>query len=325
MSTEAHVESIVRPLLRNVRVSSGELQASCPFHRTSDPDNPSRTLFISLSLGVYHCWSCGASGSLAKFLHELGRPPEAISAALGGGLEEQLKHRLKSSQTTKEKFIHEELSSDVLPESLLGVFDRAPKLLLEDGFTKETLRHFEVGYDRWNYRITYPVRAIDGRLLGIVGGQVYPEDNPKYLLYTKEFATWGLGERGPIERGETLWHAHRMYADRASSANNPPLVLVEGYKACMWVYQSGIPDVIALSGSKITFAQRTILGRMAQDVVLMLDGDEAGRAGARQIQQQLQRSGLRVHRIDLPDETQPDDLEPDWLKETLTWDCHQPC
>ena len=66
-------------------------------------------------------------------------------------------------------------------------------------------------------------------------------------------------------------------------------------------------------GSTMSMAQETLLEDFA-DVVVMLDGDEAGRAAAEGIVDRLQRVVYKVDLVELSDGTQPDQLSTDDIR-----------
>jgi DNA primase len=75
------------------------------------------------------------------------------------------------------------------------------------------------------------------------------------------------------------------------------------------VHQAGYPAVVGLMGSTLSRYQADLLVKHFDRVVLMLDGDEAGRQGATRIVEML---GVRmsVAVISLEDGRQPDQLGP---------------
>jgi DNA primase len=195
-------------------------------------------------------------------------------------------------------------SNDTLPENLLGIFDYCPTLLRDAGFSEDTLRSFDIGFDFYHNRITYPLRDVDGKLVGISGRSIDGK-GPRYKIYKEEYKTWGLPAAKEPNRSALLWNIHRA-APECLLANRP-IVLVEGFKACMWVWQSGCTNVVALLGSKTTREQQWILEQYGFPVILMLDGNEAGRNGTLKSGYSLQKS-LLVKVAILPEDKQPDDL-----------------
>jgi DNA primase len=81
---------------------------------------------------------------------------------------------------------------------------------------------------------------------------------------------------------------------------------VEGFFDAINLWQAGYPAV-ALMGSSMSEAQATTIRAHWRKVILMLDGDEAGRAGTADILPRLAEH-LFVRNIRLGDGLQPDKL-----------------
>ena len=84
------------------------------------------------------------------------------------------------------------------------------------------------------------------------------------------------------------------------------VIVVEGCFDCLRVKEVGYPCV-ALLGSQLSREQEELLSTHFQHVVLLLDGDEAGRAAT---DDSLKRLGRRlfVKAHELPEGQQPDTL-----------------
>jgi DNA primase len=95
------------------------------------------------------------------------------------------------------------------------------------------------------------------------------------------------------------WHRARPYVDHG-------VVLVEGPFDAMRLWQVGVRSVVALLGTNLSPAQRTIV-TSTRRAVLMLDGDEAGRDGANRIASAL--APQPVHVVELPQGRDPADLD----------------
>ena len=85
------------------------------------------------------------------------------------------------------------------------------------------------------------------------------------------------------------------------------MIIVEGYFDVMKVHQAGFPNVVALMGSALSDHQEQLLIEHFDRVVVMLDGDEGGRAAAQEITPRLTKK-IFVCIVDVPDGTQPDRL-----------------
>src|SRR6185295_15208253 len=153
-------------------------------------------------------------------------------------LREKTKRELKSRRSFEGAYR--------LPEALLGVFDFCPVRLLEEGFTEETLEMHNIGFDRERHRITFPIRDVKGRLIGISGRTVI-DQIPKYKVYDGWHVNWE-GKRVPGELGawfpgyvsagikDHLWREQFVY-ERIYKGKDSQLIVVEGYKAAMWLVQ----------------------------------------------------------------------------------------
>ena len=299
MSDQEDVRSIAKQFLRRVKYSGDNLTASCPFHESDNPGG-STTFSMSMSRGIFYCFSCHASGNLQKFLRDIGVAPFTIDLQY-----KPLIERLKLAAPPP-KDIHKfnPHVNEPLPENLLGIFDYCPNRLIEVGFTEQTLRSFDIGYDPYHNMVTFPLRDVDGQLVGISGRRLEGEGS-RYKIYDREYLTWGLPARKNINRSVLLWNVHRA-APECMLANRP-IIVAEGFKACMWIWQAGYQNVVALSGSSVTTEQQWILEQFGVPVVLMLDGDDAGREGTVRSGRRLQRS-LNVRVAHVPTEEQPDAL-----------------
>ncbi len=284
----------------------------CPFHRKMDGTEERHPSFaLNLSTGLYFCHSCHEKGNLFTFLRDIGLSRDVI--------ERDYRYLIDSASTNLPP-PPDALRCrvfDLMPieESLLGLFEFCPIELLQQGFKLETLRTFEVGYDKWFGRITYPLRDLSGKLVGLMGRNA-DGYGPRYKVYTKEYPMWGLPERTEPDKRLLLWNGFRVYTSLYLNAPTEPVVVVEGFKAAMWVYQAGVKNVVALLGSYLSWEHQWTLERIGAPVLLFLDNNYAGRKGTFDAAEVLKRSlDVRIveypERLEADDDAQPDSLTPD--------------
>jgi DNA primase len=107
--------------------------------------------------------------------------------------------------------------------------------------------------------------------------------------------------------------------DRASKKPGP-LVIVEGFFGCMKLHQFGYRKVVALMGSTMSAAQEELIKRHTDrnsQVIVMLDEDEAGKAGRDDIAVRLAKfCFVKTHVFDQPD-VQPEHLSADEVRQIL--------
>jgi DNA primase len=314
MSVDTEIMDLAQRYLDKVKSSgSGELTAVCPFHTKADgsPErNPS--FYMSTTSGLFFCHSCKAKGNLRHFLKAMGVSTPALRTQYGHLLDAAAKEAPSKTDPTRKRVVTTE---EPLPESLLGIFDKCPLDLIKEGFTEETLQEFDVGFDEQHMRITFPLRDLAGRLVGISGRTVV--GNPRrYKIYDSEYKAWGLPMRQVPKMGEILWNADRIYPE-VYFGRDVPLVVVEGFKACMWLHQAGIKNVVALCGSYLKEGQQWLLEHLGGLVYIMLDNGDAGATGAQQCGAALSKS-LKTRMVFFRESAnQPTDLGQEEIVEAL--------
>jgi DNA primase len=178
--------------------------------------------------------------------------------------------------------------------------DHAHRYLGERGVSVETAQKFGVGFfpgkGSMHGRIVIPIHNPKGELVAYAGRSIDGSE-PRYKF--------PAGFHKSLE----LYNVHRV-KDEVS------VVLVEGFFDCMKVTQAGFPCV-ALMGSTMSDAQEEIIREHFAHVVVMLDGDEAGRGASEGIADRLRKVIYQVDEVTLPDGMQPDQLSVDELYQRL--------
>ena len=280
------------------------LAGRCPIHRGQREDS----FRASLSKNAFHCFACQASGNVLDFVaamehcsvREAARrlqrwfvvPPPAGSGlprpTIGGG---------PPGELVREK----ETSNAALRFALTGVDSTHPYLALR-GIDRTTAAQFGVGFyagpGLMSGRLVIPIRNARGAIVAYAG-RATDAGRPKYKLPTG------------FQKALELFNLHR-----AAATESQTVIVVEGYFDCMRVHQAGLSWVIALMGSSLSVQQETALLSRFERVVLMLDGDAAGRAARRSIAAGL--SGrCTVALVHVPDGTQPDQLSQTAIRQLL--------
>jgi DNA primase len=132
-------------------------------------------------------------------------------------------------------------------------------------------------YDRFHNRLIFPIRNIQGKVIGF-GGRALDDSLPKYL-------------NSPLT--QIFDKSSSLYAiDRAKTAirQKDQAVIVEGYIDVLVAHQYGYNNVIASMGTAITDKQLAILKNLTKNLILALDADTAG-------EEAVMRSGEMVDKI----------------------------
>jgi len=303
---------IAKRHLRFVKMSGNNIGGPCPFHKEGQEKRPS--FYMSLETGLYFCHTCHAKGTLVQFLRQMG----VSSALIDDVLEDAQCAPQKKIQ--KDPFENAGRGEHFLNETILGCFQYLPKGLVEDGFDPKILKKFEVGFDRQEMRITFPIRDLEGRLVGITGRTVTGA-REKYKVYkSKDILQYAPDdpavraryERYDIKNHNFLWNGHNVYP-LAFFGDLDTVIIVEGYKACLWLIQNNIENVVALQGSRMSGAQERILSSLEGTFVLFLDNNQAGKDGTLDTGRRLRKRGREVLCVEYPygcdEHAQPDNLD----------------
>ena len=300
----------------------GNAAIYCPWHREGPGSKPS--LSFHIHRGVWHCYACQERGGLRRLLGAAPAPltEDALREVLAGVDQEE--RPLPTPVYGQPGY-----TLAALPEALLTAFEGigTPEKAAALGlgrFSVETLRTFEVGYDRARRRVVYPIRADTGELLGISGRAI--DKGPagykggRYRVYTREIGEILRPSGIPYPQAALsfsnhawVWGLHRV----RGSAN--PFVIAEGFKAAMFWAQHGW-DAVALMGTDMSHAQYSLLLSYAatRTCYLALDNDPPGAMGGARILRE--RGGLRLLRVTYPHGVkQVDDLQgtPDSMRAAL--------
>jgi len=228
--------------------TDNELWARCPSPAHEDW-TPSWSM--NLGTGTHHCFSCGFSGHLVGLL---------IEAGLSSG-----KARLKWQQLKSRRFssLVEEIRYPVTEEMVAPWTMRIAREVIDRVGTWTIPSLYKVGEDPETGRGAFITRDREGRPTGI-----WVARGRKYVL---------LGPADAKSRG-ALFGAHVR--------PTPRTVVVEGfYQALMVAWWTGMKTV-ATMGTAITDQQLQELLQLAP-LVVMMDGDRAGREARRSLVERI--------------------------------------
>lgn len=163
------------------------------------------------------------------------------------------------------------------------------KIKDEEGVLESNLR------DTFIERIVFPIHNISGKVLGF-GGRIIKTDTkaPKYLnspetqVYEKRKVLYGLFQaKNAIRKTDVAY-------------------LVEGYMDVISLSQSGVENVVAVSGTSFTEEQARLLKRFTKNAVLLFDGDEAGVNASMKHIQTLLSNDMNAKVVLFPETEDPD-------------------
>lgn len=310
----------------------------CPFHHDRSP-----SLNVTPQMGIYKCFACGAGGDVLKFVQEYEKLDfldalKLVASRAGIAIPEHIAFSKDDADKGKasQALAANQLACQLYQEEL--VLNREVlEYLRARGIADETRKQFQLGYappapdkllkraaakgvpnqalidagilgeaaggrlyDRFGGRLIFPIWNLSGHVIGF-GGRILaaegaPKDphSPKYVnspespFYHKSKVLYGLNfARNPMDKAGEV-------------------AIVEGYMDLLSLWQAGIRNVVAVSGTALTREHVHILGRFCRKAYLFFDGDEAGRKAVRRSLEPLLAQGIEARVPVLPAAEDPD-------------------
>ncbi|UCD37649.1 MAG: toprim domain-containing protein, partial [Fidelibacterota bacterium] len=150
-------------------------------------------------------------------------------------------------------------------------------------------------FDRFRSRIIFPITNIAGRVVAF-GGRVFNSDDPAKYVNSPETPVYHKGE---ILYGFSL--TRNVIRDQETA------IIVEGYLDLIQLYQAGLENIVAVSGTALTDHHARELRKLTPNVFLAYDGDTAGVQAAIRGGYTLLRNGLSPRVVPMPSDMDPDD------------------
>jgi DNA primase len=322
-------------VLSTFKRSGHRLSGPCPIHNGNNP-----TQFrVDTEKNIWNCFSeCKHGGNVLDFIakkedvsiHEaaikacdwfgisLGEVKIDDSFRRASGESPQTRGKSGPKQKARTQSGQEPVRSDdntpnaPLKFRLEHLHQEAPYLTETRGLTVQTISEFGMGFFKGEKglmvgRIVIPIHNIKGELIAYAGrwpGDVPDQDTPKYKLPP--------GFKKSLE----LFNIHRAIKEPPEK----PWVVVEGFFDAIKLHQHGFRKVVALMGSSMSPAQEKLIQQQVTasgHVILMLDEDEAGKAGREDIAVRLSKyCFVKIHVFGKPD-TQPEHLSREELQRLL--------
>lgn len=314
-----------------LKKSGRSYKGRCPFHQEK-----SASFHVTPEMKRFKCFGCQAGGDAIAFVQRyLGKTfvdavkelAREVGVDLEGAVDPSAKERSQLREVTdvaQEHFrsrlwdpasgkkAREYLASRGLDEDTSRAFglgwapahwsDLADVLLarglLDFGLKAGLISARQRGegyYDLFRGRLIIPIRSPEGRTIAFGGRLLEGDEGPKYLnsreskLYVKSDTLYGMDQA------------------REEIRKKKAAVLVEGYFDCIGLHVAGVKNAVALCSTALTPGHLALLARCeAKELVLLLDGDEAGRKAVERLAGALLAHGTATRVALLPQGEDPD-------------------
>ncbi|GAA3019200.1 DNA primase [Tetragenococcus solitarius] len=340
---KTNIVDVIGQYVQLKKSGSKNYSGLCPFHNEKTP-----SFSVAEDKQFYYCFGCGRGGNVFSFIQEiegLSFIESVLKVAEIEGIEVSEQYRNISvenqadSQQQQLIQLHEkaaEVYHHMLVNTAIG--ETALDYLHKRGLDDQLIEEFNIGFapnqrdflfrvfqnesldsalfpesglfverenealvDRFYQRIMFPIRNFQGKTVGFSGRFLATEDladkdQPKYL---------NSPETAVFNKREILFNFDKA---RGALRKSGTVYLFEGFMDVLAAYRTGVTNGIASMGTSLTNEQISSITRLAQELVLCYDGDQAGiEATNRAIGhlQETSRIGLSV--VSVPEKLDPDE------------------
>ena len=289
--------------------AGANFKARCPFH-----SEKTASFFVSPPRDIWHCFGCSRGGDIFGFVMEM-EGVEFVEAlkilAERAGI--QLKAEDPRLRNERTRLLDLMKDAEDFYRNQLNIRKNVLDYLYGRGLKSETIQLWRLGYapeetdgwrnlyefllgkgygeeeiektgmiikanqqekryyDRFRGRIMFPIFDFSGRIVAF-SGRLFPEikkegvakyiNSPQTILYDKSRILYGFDKaKAEIRKKDTC-------------------VLVEGQMDVLMSHQAGVLNVAAISGIGLTVYHLDLIGRLADNLIVSFDSDEAGLVAA---------------------------------------------
>ena len=223
-----------------------------------------------------------------------------------------LKRELKTNKYLQEIFKKRNFSENVINNFYLGYAPKkndtlynylrsknfSSKDILDSGLIIVSSKNNEK-FDRFNYRIIFPIYDYFSNVVGFGGKALAPNQIGKYV----NSPSTDLFKKGDLLFGWQQCKNNPMQKDE--------LYIVEGYTDVISMHNAGFKNTVAPLGTAITTKQIICSWRISKEPLVCMDGDEAGEKAAKRIPELIfphLKPGYSLSFCKLPSGEDPDSL-----------------
>ena len=275
-------------ILKDINETGNNVMVTCPFHKDGMERKPSCGVSSvetpDTPAGTVHCFTCGKNMQFDKFVSFL------LGVDDGGSTGRQWLVEHFDVSYTRQLSVHlsrgcnRKLEPEIfVMENLLQQYRYFHPYMYKRGLTDEIIEKYDIGYDKINDMITFPVRDIQGRCLFLA----------KRSVKGKIFVL-------PSSRNKPLYGIYEL------DYGKPDIYICESFFNALTLIKWGY-NAVAMMGTGSNYQYDLINNLPFRSIHLCLDGDMAGRHGAKKLMEVIDKGKIVYNHI-MPDGKDVNDL-----------------
>lgn len=311
----------------------------CPFH-----DDHTPSMSISKEKQIYTCFVCHETGNVFNFImkyENISFIDAVIKVANIGNISIDINTNVKQKKDNDTLYNIYELTNKIYKNNLntkLGT--KAKEYLYKRGINDDIIKTFEIGLsikdsnnltkslitkyneieliksglinknnnglnDTFYNRIMFPLHNLYGQVVGF-SGRIYDSNDTSKYINSKESEIF--------KKGELLYNYYRA-KDEIRKLNQ--VIITEGFMDVIRLHSVGVFNVVATMGTAFTKNQALLIKRLAQNIILMFDGDSAGEKATIATSNELIKIGVIPKIVRLENNLDPDEYILKYGKESI--------
>ena len=305
----------------------------CPFHGEKTP-----SFNVVEDKQFYHCFGCGRSGDVFKFIEEYQQVNFSDAVSILGerlGIEIVRPIHNQVQQTSPHQNLYEmhdkaaRFYHAILMTTKMG--EEARNYLYKRGLTDEVLKHFMIGLAPAERSYLYQRLSDDYSEKDLLDSGLFylsetnqffdtfhnrimfplSNDQGKVIAFSGRVWQEADSQTGKYKNSRAtaifnksyeLYHLDRV---KKGSGKAHEIYLMEGFMDVIAAYRAGIENAVASMGTALTSEHVNHLKRFTKKVIITYDGDRAGQAATAKALEEL--GDLPVQIVQIPDAMDPDE------------------
>lgn len=260
-------------ILKDIKETGNNVMVTCPFHKDGTERKPSCGVSSietpDTPAGTVHCFTCGKNMGFERFVSFL------LGVDDGGSTGRQWLVEHFDVSYTRQLNIHlsrgNRRSGETeafITEMLLQQYRYFHPYMYKRGLTDEIIERYDIGYDKINDMITFPVRDRYGRCLFLA----------KRSVKGKMFVL-------PSSRNKPLYGVYEL------DYSKPDIYIVESFLNALTLVKWGY-NAVALMGTGSNYQYDLINKLPFRTIHICLDGDMAGKHGTMKLMQVIDKNKI---------------------------------
>ncbi len=315
-----------------LQATGKNMKGLCPFHNEKTP-----SFFVSRERQIFNCFGCGEKGNAITFIQKYKHMSFVESLKYLADryhIELELDQYQSQQKSNRNLYQINDKAMQFYSLNLLNLDSGKDALnyLLNRGLDVQTIQEFNLGYAPNSRTSLFDKLKNEFQPLDLLNvGLINRGERGDYYDLFRNRILFPISD----ESGRTIAFSGRIFGDNSNSAKyvNTPytelfskgtvlynlakaipfiktknrIVLMEGYMDVIKAYKNNVKESVCSMGTQLTIDQALKIKEYTENVLIVYDGDRAGREATFKALKLLENAKLNVKNVLMPDDVDTDD------------------